>query len=833
MKRFLMLSLAVVIVFPADGIAVSIESRNVRQKTVIRKYEFPKAGFLGADFSRKIFLSPFEQNEILLLYDYAHKYILNLNSGKWEFIIGTDDKLEMLLSDQSKFIKDAFDGNLVWVLEYRKLIFLNIYSGAKELFYAGEHFNGDRINIIQPDKNCVWIGTDHGLYCYDRERKIIFEIRGFNNLNVRSISVENDRLWINGEYIYQKNTKSIVRIHDFKNWPLSVIVDFKLVDGYKIFSEGNYKSLVIMDKNDKIISTLDRISISNGVFIDNDRYLWLAGTESILQFCLSTKKIIGSFKIGNFSCVQDYGGHFYFVTEDGIGRIQKSNGSIELFPVSKMPFCFGCNNFIADSNYFYILTQKNIIRISKKYSHVLFKPISYIKKRKETLDRTISFIIKSIEEENDIINKIRRAAELFEFMKNNALDISEYDFKNFFSATQYKDIRKIIEFSKKECKPVEKEIAYYLLSTRTLLLGEPELAYEYYKIFKKRFPGSVFLSWIRDSDVKILKEISGRYKEIKNKEIPDDERLWLLGNIFLDACNVSWNEAEVGFDPGYAFGVFRKLIKKYPNSEWADDAEYKMLLFREGLVHEGGDLHPSCIKDYEEFIKKYPKSELAPEAKLEIGRHCLSLFEYEDLRNNEISEDEIKDYLSKAGAIYKDLVSSYPNTKYAVEGKKSLEKIEQLEEYYSEKPVWTIEIATNAKTYLVGENVVIYFKLKNLSKKNKKITVYRNLPNFGIDIRRIDKENKLNDVVFERDITIKNRDYEKTSLVMAANGGEFFEEQHIQKIAKKDSYGNGEYGRFKLDKAGTYRLRGVYRIKINMKEKVVYSEEISFTINEQ
>jgi hypothetical protein len=831
MKKIVVFIVALGIILTAEGHGVEKEGKKIQRKPNLIKYEFPKVDSDRTISFDHIIFSPITKKVIWILNINGISYELYPESGKWKSLEPVLGKFAWGLSGNVSILKDNISKNIAWLGNFHKGVLLyDIPSGSKIIFDNRTYFRGNAITKIQPDSKCVWLGTSGGLFCYLRGNKNIIEIEDFNGIWIRSINVEKDRLWINGEYIYYPETKKIIQIYEYENWLIPEVQVFKFIEGYKIFwSHSGDDPIVIMDRNDKIIATLSEVPMQ-AITIDKGRNLWLCGgwfNTDIAKFSLKENRLIRRYEgIGNILEVYDWKDYLYFRSPQGFGRFNKSTGEVEIYPDGK-------GNFIADEEYFWILSKESIIQMSKVGSEKLFKPLLDIKQ----VEERIWNLGRAVTDEKYIINRIKKAAEFFALISINkniqGLSQIEYFVELSLRTRKSEDIQLIKDFlNNTNIKPLEKEIGYYILATSPLVIGDPDLSCHYYDILKKEFPDSKFLTWIRKDDLQKLENARQKFKEINSKDIPEDKKLWLLGNLFFEAMQVSWNQVEVGYDYNYAFEFFKNLIKKYPHSKWADDAEFKMLSYYEGLVHEGGEVSLSCIDKYEEFMQKYPNSELVSAAKLEIGDH------YYWFVNEMVSEyrqymkfSEIKDYLDKAKVFYSDVVSLSTDTQYTQKAMKRLEEADKFLDKYS----WVLELSVNSLTYFVGDSVIISFKLKNMRNTDKEIKIYKNLPNFGIEIKRTDfgQEYRWDKVPFIRDVTIQPQENRKTIRVISANGGEFLEEHKIQRLTinATGAYGRWEYGKFKLDKEGTYKVKGFYK-NINQ-NVVIVSNEISFSIKKK
>ncbi|MDH4240757.1 MAG: hypothetical protein OEW48_14450 [Phycisphaerae bacterium] len=154
--------------------------------------------------------------------------------------------------------------------------------------------------------------------------------------------------------------------------------------------------------------------------------------------------------------------------------------------------------------------------------------------------------------------------------------------------------------------------------------GNLQNALKYFKIVKQKYSNSYFdKEYLIAEDISNLEKNAEELKLIQNSyQKQSDEKLWKLGELYFHSMQRSWNTLEVGYDMSLPFSIFDELIKKYPRSQWADNAEFLIIVSNEVNAGEGGDVSSNLdyVKEYKEFIKKYPKSELIPDALLSIGQ---------------------------------------------------------------------------------------------------------------------------------------------------------------------------------------------------------------------
>lgn len=98
-----------------------------------------------------------------------------------------------------------------------------------------------------------------------------------------------------------------------------------------------------------------------------------------------------------------------------------------------------------------------------------------------------------------------------------------------------------------------------------------------------------------------------------------------------------------------AINILYRIIREYPDSEFADDAQYELGEQNCDPVTVWDNDYKQAIREYEKLIDQYPKSNLCPKAKLRIG-DCYRMLEsyYEAIH------------------AYKKVIEDYPDTQEAI-----------------------------------------------------------------------------------------------------------------------------------------------------------------------
>lgn len=234
---------------------------------------------------------------------------------------------------------------------------------------------------------------------------------------------------------------------------------------------------------------------------------------------------------------------------------------------------------------------------------------------------------------------------------------------------------------------------------KNLINENPEESLETLNQIIKKYPDSEFTAEAKEF-IKEYGNLQEKEKTIMSKDKQDAEDLFNLGMLYYDFLYEFPVPLEVGIYLEPAFDIFEQLINKFPNSIYADNAEYYILQDRITGSFEGANSVdvPIIVKECEDFIKKYPESELIPEIQYSIGEYLI-FYVYNDypyfnvnpfLENMELMTlrypwkifgTEPKRYLELSKQAYEKCAKNYPESEYA---KKAIEKIKETEMKISE-----------------------------------------------------------------------------------------------------------------------------------------------------
>ncbi len=390
--------------------------------------------------------------------------------------------------------------------------------------------------------------------------------------------------------------------------------------------------------------------------------------------------------------------------------------------------------------------------------------------------------------------------------------------------------------SKTICEKIIKEFPKYekitkaikLLGKNYLILGEIYKALEVYSNYYENYS-----ELEKEEKEKIIENFTVFVEKITNlrKKVSESQEVeekakyqfQIAEEFYHFQTEIFQIRVEVGYEHRASIKQYQIMLEKYPNSEFADNAEFKLIWltkahFRDDDVVElyGVEKNVNLMKS---FIKKYPKSELIPEAKIRIA---YEYFEY--VRYNDMEFSKIKMYINLAIKNCKDIINNHPNSKQFNEASDLLKKANQ----YLDERNWNLQLKLNDTTFFIGDTVTLTFKLINLRDNDKEIRLYSNLPNFEI---YFSSKNKMKFVEGLNDTEALTREYKKHKKILAANGGYYTETLKLQELIALRTYSKNKYGRYIPTKEGKYKIIAIYGNRID--NPLAVSNEISFTVKEK
>lgn len=193
---------------------------------------------------------------------------------------------------------------------------------------------------------------------------------------------------------------------------------------------------------------------------------------------------------------------------------------------------------------------------------------------------------------------------VFEVVRNNAADRKEY--------------REYIERHRGEPGTDAISLAIAIHYFRQ---GDLDEATRLFKTIETK--GRFATGLVTPAGIEALEAAKRRAFEIRRSTYSEDQKLFHLASLFRgEAAQQQWNVLEVTYDSSYSDNLIARVLKEFPHSPWAAEAEFLQLADHEWASHEGGSVQHNrkYISEYESFIKKYPNNSHVADALLRIAQ---------------------------------------------------------------------------------------------------------------------------------------------------------------------------------------------------------------------
>lgn len=159
-----------------------------------------------------------------------------------------------------------------------------------------------------------------------------------------------------------------------------------------------------------------------------------------------------------------------------------------------------------------------------------------------------------------------------------------------------------------------------------------------------------------------------------------------------DASCVAWEGLEkyakwgLGLDYSrlgghyfYGGAAYRRVVEEHPESEWADDAAFRLLKLVRQRVGEWEGWPDEPLKEldlWREFIEKYPRGGLKPLALLEMVYINRALYEiYSHPRGDFADPEKASRHLEEARKLCQGIQREFARTIYAAQAEKNLAEL--------------------------------------------------------------------------------------------------------------------------------------------------------------
>lgn len=305
------------------------------------------------------------------------------------------------------------------------------------------------------------------------------------------------------------------------------------------------------------------------------------------------------------------------------------------------------------------------------------------------------------------------------------------------------------------------------------------------------------------SSIATLKTSLHQLDSIDQMEQNEYEREWAKGKAMEWFCTKQgFFQSEVCYNYWLADSIYKRMLRLYPTSPLADNAELRRIDFT--ICHEGedGSNHPEEIVVWKRFLKKYPETELKAEVLCNmawaLGREKKDL--YQGLR-----------WVSEAEKLRPDLF---------LKDKKN--NLSWIKESFQKDLDWLeldFKVRVKNTHFHTGDPVILEFSVQNMGMEPKRLNGYQDkrYPNFSLEIAPLENDPScIRPVTYLESKTSAFGDETTVGSWQIAPGNTYKEAWDITKTAHK--FNNPVLGSFVFDRPGTYKLKAHWRIWLEPKE---------------
>ena len=715
-------------------------------------------------------ISPIDSNKIWVINRHGLGYNLNVKDSSWENLDSQFGKYSNGIENRSLY-KDVENLDLLWLGDFHGG--LTIYNISSNSFTNFPQIKP--VSSILFLRKYVFIGTWRGLYKVERKTLKSTKISQIAEIYVSDIEeLTDDEILVNYKYKYNYITEILEQL---KPTTKEICAKREVNNFDLIFFSDN--TLKIRKNN--IEKKLKFPCFSKDNIIIDDNTIWLPARnlkDGIIKYSYPSNKKL-TIDIGydfyNYKVVDDEE-YIWFYLKNKILYFNKSNHVTKSIQLDA-----DINNMTFDTKYLYFNTWKNIQIWSKDY--IMSK----------------AFIVKQvIDEENNFQNLL------------DSLDI--YHINNFIDYyNSYKYIRAIFEISTNERilkkigylkEPIPRKLlhnyndlnevediiqniiqendikasTYLLLVEMANYNGQLKQSLYFDSILEKTYPE--YRNSRYQNKIQKVRKYNKIIDSLIDGNMPEDEYLWEIGNAYSELFRYVGPITEVSStNMTFPYQFYKKLIKKYPESKYADNAAIIMFSHYEGSSHEGGDnsYNLTAIKEYKKLLKKYPDTELKPFVYHSICRLYIG---------GEVTFREKPKYYRLARHYAQLILKNYPDYE---KRENVIYFLREIDKHLSQS-LWEFKIKSNKNDYTTNEPIYIDFSLKNIDSMNKtiKIPVDNNIPSFSMIIYKYSLDKKVGgyDIMkLESNIAEYNKEFRDTIIEMGQTYNEYWD---IKKTARKD-----------------------------------------------
>jgi hypothetical protein len=647
-------------------------------------------------------------------------------------------------STVDKFTFSPLNKNAVWLGEQCEKFEIDLKTGKKQLLMD---FLGEKsINITKIDSyeenSFVYLNSQNECFFYNNKEKIKISLE--ENINHPVVYFESNLIWFGwrlGLKKYNRATKQLEKIEGFSSVSYPIL-PFNALNGDLLINN----TIVFHPNTNKW-----EYRASNGDCKDMnyheffDMHLGINGI-GVMRYTDKSNNLITIPSLGKY-----------------YGQVACAKQSIlwTRFNYSQDTLWFNWYDY-AKSTYGQLSFQlpENTIGICRNYKNLLIQKLSKGWVIGNKLNKTTCFVAQLLPEKIDQLEMDSRNIYLlgenkfmvisFDWLLKNGLPLSKYAeenkvfnkmyhelFKDIDLEVEAKKRQQIVEIFKKSSNPFiaekikqltqnlygnvnfeqQNDIDFVNAEIKKGNLDSLQTSSFYNKISrfyarkleikKAKFYSTKYCNFTKQKPINAFPKFvvfCQKLDSLKNTKPSEDAFMYSYAKILYDyAIRNDDFESSSMYDVSYAETQYQKLIKKYPNSPWADDAEFDDLMIQLYHYCEGGcSYNMNDLKRLDNFISKYPTSEHIPEILCSAASICIQSYD----ENPEIQTKNARiglTYLTKIKENYPEFLDN--------ESYKQIQK-----EYDNFIPLhWKVCEGTSKTKYKSGETISFVLTLQNIN----------------------------------------------------------------------------------------------------------------------
>ena len=603
------------------------------------------------DIPKNIFIfSPLHSNDKIWTINTQNPHELDLKTGEWSPLTSKFGNVLKRQIREDGIWKDKYTGE-TYISCFRDGLIR--YHHEKDTFALLEIYP---VTAFYPRKENIVIGTANGLYFLDRKDNDISVAENFPlDIWVNSIQESsNDTLLINYKYSYHITSNEFGEKNIGKSAP-------------EKSTNYNYISREVGSKLP---------NLSSGF-----REFW---SDSISWYFSDSEL-------------------FYSTNKNDFYKFP-------FFPKGHV------RHILEDREYLYVLFNEIFVILNKDYlfkNSLIHEVANYKELRKELLQKMEELSESKI----DIDKYLAESVTLYSDEKYASYSDLQNILQNIPNSLEYysyeQEIGNLNSILENDIIPIV--FKYNILKglcRKYTTLAKLDSALIYFHLIKELYPS--YKDYCLDSSYPCVESAKKQIDSIRSENFSADRLLFLEAKVRKKLIHCSCWFGNSWYDYSIVKDKYQELLNSYPNSEYADDAEFWMINYQNNSYEEGG-YSISEISNIKNFVNKYPNSDLIPELIINIA-HSYSINYSENI------DDRIEN-IEKGIEELKTLKNNYQLDSI------ELAHVEQNLLHFEHQKntlIYTLTVTPLKNDYSMNEDIEVEITISNNSSTPRTIELYAN-----------------------------------------------------------------------------------------------------------